>query len=359
MNKRLLGLDIVRIILALVICAYHTSIHLGCDYGIAQGFIRNGAVVMTSFFILSGFSLVISNYVVEDGCIKRFYLKRAISIIPMYYICAIASDAMYVAYSFIEGGGLQRVKEVLLLAPIEILGLQSFFTTLFPYNHNGGTWFISCLVFCYFLYPFIVRMVKKTNDRNRIIICVLLSCILVYSAFIVKWFDLSGIYTNPFMRMLEFTIGVITGCLYKNRKDINTKSMTGITSFVISIIALFIGITVAYNVFRYENYMLYSWLVVPISVFMIYSSTCIKIEGTRIGSIITWLSNITYCLFLAQLFSNNICKLILSKTMVDSNLCKIGLGWMICIIIAFVLHYIFEIQIKRVLSSKLTKKGLL
>ena len=66
MKKRLVGLDIVRIILALVICAYHTSIHLGCNYGMGQGFIRNGAVVMSSFFMLSGFSLVISQQEVSE-----------------------------------------------------------------------------------------------------------------------------------------------------------------------------------------------------------------------------------------------------------------------------------------------------
>lgn len=75
MNKRIIGLDIVRIILAGVICAYHTAIHLGCNYGIAQGFIRNGAVVMSSFFILSGCTLAISNTNVHETDIVKIYKK--------------------------------------------------------------------------------------------------------------------------------------------------------------------------------------------------------------------------------------------------------------------------------------------
>ena len=57
LKKRYIGLDILRVISALAVCMFHTTIHLGCDYGILQGFSRNGAVFMTAFFMLSGFTL--------------------------------------------------------------------------------------------------------------------------------------------------------------------------------------------------------------------------------------------------------------------------------------------------------------
>jgi len=44
MSKRLVGLDYIRVFSVLVICAFHTSIHLHCNYGIVQDFIQNGAV---------------------------------------------------------------------------------------------------------------------------------------------------------------------------------------------------------------------------------------------------------------------------------------------------------------------------
>lgn len=59
-RKRYIGLDVFRIASITVICAFHTIIHLGVNYGILQPFCRMGAVFMTAFFVLSGYSLFVS-----------------------------------------------------------------------------------------------------------------------------------------------------------------------------------------------------------------------------------------------------------------------------------------------------------
>lgn len=57
LKKRYIGLDILRIVSAAAVCMFHTTIHLGCDYGILQGLSKSGSVFMTAFFMLSGFIL--------------------------------------------------------------------------------------------------------------------------------------------------------------------------------------------------------------------------------------------------------------------------------------------------------------
>ena len=53
---RLIGLDLFRIFAVLVIFFFHTG-HIGCSYGLLRGFIGQGAIFMTAFFMLSGFAL--------------------------------------------------------------------------------------------------------------------------------------------------------------------------------------------------------------------------------------------------------------------------------------------------------------
>ena len=57
LKKRYAGLDILRIISAAVVCMFHTTIHLDCNYGFLQGISRSGSVFMTAFFALSGFTI--------------------------------------------------------------------------------------------------------------------------------------------------------------------------------------------------------------------------------------------------------------------------------------------------------------
>ena len=60
LKQRYVGLDILRIVSAFVVCIFHTTIHLSCDFGILQGFFMHGAVFMTAFFMLSGFTLFVN-----------------------------------------------------------------------------------------------------------------------------------------------------------------------------------------------------------------------------------------------------------------------------------------------------------
>ena len=76
--NRLLGLDLFRISLAILIYAFHSYIHLRCHYGVFDKFVWEGAVAMTGFFLLSGFSLQISSNKMDFTDVrqlKTFYIK--------------------------------------------------------------------------------------------------------------------------------------------------------------------------------------------------------------------------------------------------------------------------------------------
>lgn len=184
-NQRVVGLYYLRVSLAILIFLFHSH---------------------DVFFLLSGYTLNLTNRKVENlGDIKKFYLKRLISILPLYYAWALVNIGQNVLID-----GSDAVVEELILFPIEALGIQSVYATLFPFSHNGGSLFISCILICYFVYPLIQTLTKLLTDRSRIRIILILGAILLWSPFVQHYFDLQTIYSNPFFRALEFSIGIFS-----------------------------------------------------------------------------------------------------------------------------------------------------
>ena len=88
-QKRLVGLDLLRILMAVVVFMYHTAVFTNCSYRYPSlnCLASSGGVFMTGFFMLSGFSI---GYAMQDkdlknlNNIKTFWIKRLIGIMPLY-----------------------------------------------------------------------------------------------------------------------------------------------------------------------------------------------------------------------------------------------------------------------------------
>lgn len=95
--QRIIGLDYLRVYIVLVIFLFHSWMNLGCTFGPFSSFISVGAIYMSMFFMLSGYVLFLKykDLSVNVGSLKSFYLKRLISIMPVYWVSAI----IYVVFS--------------------------------------------------------------------------------------------------------------------------------------------------------------------------------------------------------------------------------------------------------------------
>ena len=65
-SRRMYGLDLFRVLAALVVFMYHNGWK---NYGIFNAFFSMGAIFMTAFFMMSGFTLfcVQENFLFEEG----------------------------------------------------------------------------------------------------------------------------------------------------------------------------------------------------------------------------------------------------------------------------------------------------
>lgn len=218
-KHRIFGLDILRILCALFIYLRHSITMFGCTYGnFADQFILSlTSSIMTCFFMISGFSMFyVYSKKGDFSCagLKIFYMKRIIAIVPAYYF-------VHVIWLFFN---IDKFKDWIVLTPIEMLGIQSFFNTLFGILHNGGTWFVSCILVCYFAYPIIQMVISDLDFKMKIITLYMLYFILVYSDYVVMRFSMEGNYSNPLFRVLEFACGVLVAAICME-KDFNRKNV--------------------------------------------------------------------------------------------------------------------------------------
>ena len=345
-KQRAAGLDLFRVVAAVMVLLFHCNIHHGNDFGALTGFVSMGAVFMTAFFMLSGFVLFLTyraRDLLKNDALKNFYLKRVCGIFPLYLIVA----ALYVVTL-----GSESLFQNLVLLPIEVLGLQSVFSTLFPVSHNGGTWFISCLLFAYLAFPLMQEIVKQMSTRAKWIVLAICTAILFWSPLVVHTFKTDSIYSNPFFRGLEFFIGVLL-CSLPIRAGI-AKILATWKAFVVEILLLVAGISIAIwlNVFV-GNYMLYDWIVIPLFACMILTLAGLKSPRLQGSAVLRYASAASYAFFLAQTFNTEIENWLFATCGIQNNVLQIIMSVALCAVMAIALHELVEKPCAKVLKKKL------
>ena len=345
-KHRAAGLDLFRVVAAVMVLLFHCNIHHGNDFGALTGFVSMGAVFMTAFFMLSGYVLFLTykdKSLVLASALKHFYLKRVFGIFPLYLIVA----ALYVVTL-----GSESLFQNLVLLPIEVLGLQSVFSTLFPVSHNGGTWFISCLLFAYLAFPLMQEIVKQMTTRTKWIVLAVCVAVLFWSPLVVHTFKTDSIYSNPFFRGLEFFIGVLL-CSLPIKASV-AKLLATWKAFVVEILLLVAGISIAIRLHVFVgNYMLYDWIVIPLFAFMILTLAGLKSPRLHNSAVLRYASAASYAFFLAQTFNTEIEKWLFATCDIQNNVLQIAVSVALCAVMAVSLHELVEKPCAKMLKKKL------
>jgi len=339
-KKRLVGLDVFRLFSVLMVFLFHSRIHRGIDYRVFNTYIEAGAAFMTAFFIISGFSIfyIYKNKDLSDiNNIKRFYLNRLLSILPLYLF-------MTIIYFFVQGS--DKLIDNLVVLPIEIAVIQSTFSSLFSVFHNGGTWFISCILICYFIYPFIQTLINQTSKRTRIVIVILISLISCYSPYIVKYFGIQDIYSNPFFRALEFIIGSIACSFLVDGNEVKSKH-NNLFYIAVSIVILIIHIIIVTLLDFDYNWTALNVVNIPCFVLIIYFSSMINIDCLQNSRLLRYLVSISYAFFLSQFFTWDLLDIVTNKFNITSGKSKLIVAFIICLTLSILMHELIEKPLRR------------
>jgi peptidoglycan/LPS O-acetylase OafA/YrhL len=331
-QHRAAGLDLFRVLAALMVLLFHCRIHHDSCFGVLTGFVSMGAIFMSAFFMLSGYVLFLTyreQPLIQMANLKRFYLKRLVGILPLYYVVAL----LYVLFL-----GQESALQNLLLLPVEMLGLQSVFPALFEVSHNDGTWFISCLLLAYLAFPLMQEAVKQMSTRAKYVVLGICTLALFWAPLVVHAFSTESIYANPFFRGIEFFIGVLLCSL-----PVKSKLWGTWKAFFVELIVL-VGLVSAGAHFHVAvgNYMLYDVVAIPAFACMVLTLARLNSPRLQGSAVLRYMSAVTYAFFLVQTFNTEIERWIFSTLGIQNNAAMIVISVVLCGLMAVALHHIVE-----------------
>jgi peptidoglycan/LPS O-acetylase OafA/YrhL len=231
--KRIESLTFLRFVAAILVVSYHfgQEANLGYFKDIFNAFVPP---VLTFFFSLSGFVLMISYYERKEFSVKQFYLARMARIAPVYWIALILTAVL--RYS---RGGNDLIGLVL-----SATFLQSW---VYPYAlvYNDVAWAVSVEIFFYLTFPFILYFIRKskvTPSRFLLIaiaVYVLTQAILIallnapsYPGFPSSMYNLINFF--PLSHYCSFLLGLAGGMIYLKYRQ---RVISGFQSYVLLISA--------------------------------------------------------------------------------------------------------------------------
>ncbi len=360
-NHRLFLIDIMKIVCAFLIFARHSITMFGCTYGYNTDdfIISMTSPVMTCFFIMSGFSIHYQHRIKETTAIwtREYLKKRLISILPSYFLVV----AIWPLFN------KNQLKEWAVLLPIDILGIQTTYRTLFGILHNGGTWFVSCLLLAYISYPVVKSVLEARKKYISVVFVAVLHFIMMYSYAIIPMFELDSLYSNPIARTFEFIIGVAYCELIYENKGASRKEQcslkrgesvrennffwggwsTMLTMVVISLTSIAIAFVQNVGI----RTMFFRYLVTPIICVLLLASAFVRIKVLEKSRLLGVMSGISYQFFLMQLFLWVISAKVMIWLGIESNQGKIVLSLLLCIILSYLVWHVYDKPIRKYLNK--------
>ena len=236
--------------------------------------------------------------------------------------------------------GNETFTENAMLLPIEMLGLQSFYPSLSTITHNGGTWFVSCIIVCYILAPLLISFLNGISRKASGYLYMLLCVFLLTSSWVIYVFEGNELYTNPLNRFCEFTLGMILalnaeGIVKKFRWITSRYSILASYLLVLMVVMLLLKVHVPH-----VSYMAFSAVLVPcFSCQLLSHTTKTQLMNCKV---LRYCADISYAFFLMQLFVFKFTIAIMQYWGIESKIYAFTIAILLCFSLSALGHRFIE-----------------
>lgn len=301
-SERLHLLTFFRFVAALWILLLHlqSRFDVGWPAPLAT-LVSNGAYAMSFFFVLSGTVLAFGYASLSNAGpdTTRFYVARCARIYPAYAVVHLAS---------LPWIGIPLPAEWmrwLYVNTTSALGIQAWFPHAFV-GANTGTWSISCEFFFYAIFPALLPLAHRfafpVNFPRALLYLSLFIGFLGLVDFVFAGQDTFPVYyISPLLRLPEFVLGMVLGLALRRRPRVPAVPFWFVLLSAVAIVL--VSLNTAYRVGLWTRANI---VVVPAIAALIYWSAAYELTHpgltrARFWSVLRYLGEISYCLFLAQL----------------------------------------------------------
>ena len=267
-------------------------------------------------------------------------------------MCAIYPAYLFIVISYLFIDNTLELKDCLALLPMDLLLLQSSVSGTFFSLHHGGTWFISCLAFCYIITPSAINYLKHLNESSCAKLLYFLAFVDMYMFPIVQHMDYAGqigVYDSIIYRGIEYVIGMIIAAMYLSNNmyiKIKTSKYRKIFLLVLFLIMFF--------VIGHGSFLRSSYMTLPVFIILLMQVLSMQDEKFLLklsnNTCIRLSNSIAYEIFLAQFFCFSIVKTFIVKFNLNNQLNILLMSICVCIFIAILMNRIITIPGKIMLQ---------
>ncbi len=180
------GMRVIALICVMFLHAGHPIVAIGLP--------------ITFFFVISGFL-----YKDKGESYKGYLLNKCKKLFPIFWITFVLD--FFLNHRVLSWKMIPHFFLVQTYGPVVETGV----TEPFYYEYLGVSWFLSCLLFCYILSPFIYSLIERSSQYGILLLLlgvITLMCTLFYfpiPAEYEKWF----LYVSPYFRLMEYVAGML------------------------------------------------------------------------------------------------------------------------------------------------------
>jgi peptidoglycan/LPS O-acetylase OafA/YrhL len=203
---KLTQLTFTRFIAAIAIVIFHAKDRVfPFTYGSIHDFVSYFNVLVSYFFVLSGFILAVNYKQVEN--IFQFYISRFARIYPLYFF-ALLFTLLLIFCARTPKDSVSFNKAI-----TSILLIQAWFKE-YALSYNFPSWSLSVEAFFYSLFPLLIYLLGKVSIKKQLFL--VLSFWIIMQLVFVNMIN-KGLYFvlyNPFFHLSTFLVGIGSGRLF-------------------------------------------------------------------------------------------------------------------------------------------------
>lgn len=152
-------ITVLRFLAALLVIVVHFGQHLPIfQNDLIARFIQEGAIVISFFFFLSGMVLGLNYLPKPQFNGKQFYLKRIARVYPLYSLAFVLTLVLGMYFNNAYPKGYSIV--------LQFLSLHAWFPGI-SLEINFPAWTVAVEVFCYLLFPLLLRWFKGLSKKRK------------------------------------------------------------------------------------------------------------------------------------------------------------------------------------------------
>ncbi|MGN0298847.1 MAG: acyltransferase family protein [Lachnospiraceae bacterium] len=274
---------------------------------LSSRFCYAAAWAVSFFFMLSGY-LYGMKYAIEplgtSGAeIIKFTKKRLKKLYPLHVITSLAVLPLLGIASMIANQNWSEIWNLLRTSFLSLTLLQSW-SPVDYHGLNGVSWFVSSIVFLYFLTPWLIKLGHLIWDKGKMLGIAIAIILLVAAQY--TYSTVAGnlsmeyeiwLYTFPPARLCEYSIGIFLGIWIGHLKEeAKTVPLTDLWMSLVAVLLLAVCFAVqSWNVVLWRSVL---WMVPNVFILILMSgenSLWHKILGSKW---MVWLGNHVFSMFL-------------------------------------------------------------